>query len=161
MRKILFTLILCLGSAAVFAQRSPHALGLRFGGSTMDIEYRYHFDSENFINVDVGLFQIDKGFSASAIYNWNLKQWSDWTPRLGTWKLWSGVGGAFGHTTWDKYDGMFVGVVGNLGFGFTLNTSPWTFAVDYRPMVAVALGDESGILSPGFWNFGISIVHRF
>lgn len=161
MKKAIFTLLFALMAVTGWAQRSPHALGLHFGGATADIEYQYHFSQKNFLNVDAGIFNLGDGFTVSAIYNWNIRQWSDWTPRAGTWKFWGGVGAAAGGTTYDKYDGGFIGPMGNLGFGITFDGAPVTLGLDYRPMVAIVFGDETGILTPGFWNFGLTVTYRF
>ncbi len=161
MKKTITTLLLAATSIAGWAQRSPHALGLHFGATTADIEYQYHFSQKNFLDVNVGLFDLDEGFYASAIYNWNIRQWSNWTPQAGTWKLWGGVGAAAGGTTYRDYDGAFFGPIGNIGFGITFKGAPFTLGVDYRPMIAIVVGKKSGILAPGFWNFGLTLTYRF
>lgn len=160
MKKLLFTLVCSLFTLCVSAQKTNHALGLYIGGSTADLEYQYHMTPKNFLDFNAGLFNLNDGFYASGIYNWNLNSWSDWTPELGTWKLYAGVGAAVGYTSYDDYDGGFVGAVGNLGFGVTLKT-PITIALNYRPMVALVCGHHNGFLEPGLWNMGLSVVYRF
>lgn len=71
------------------------------------------------------------------------------------------MGAAAGGTTYDKYDGGFIGPMGNLGFGITFDGAPVTLGLDYRPMVAIVFGDETGVLTPGFWNFGLTVTYRF
>lgn len=73
MKKAIFTLLFALMAVTGWAQRSPHALGLHFGGATADIEYQYHFSQKNFLNVDAGIFNLGDGFTVSAIYNWNIR----------------------------------------------------------------------------------------
>ena len=49
MKKMLLTAIFAvMATAGSFAQRTPHAIGVHFGGSTMDFEYQYHFNKKNF-----------------------------------------------------------------------------------------------------------------
>ena len=142
------------------AQRTPHALGVHFGGSTMDLEYQYHFNKKNFLDVTVGVFDLDDGFSAQTVYNWNIRQWPQWTPRFATWKFWGGFGGGVGFYDGDS-SGFLFGPVGTLGFGFTLKSIPLTLGVDYRPMVAFVAGDDFDILDSGFKNIGVTLTYRF
>ena len=161
MKKILFTLVLAFATSFAFAQRTPHAIGAHIGGSTIDFEYQYHFDSANFIDATVGIFDLGDGFVAQGVYNWNIKQWGDWTPSFGTWKLWGGVGVGVGFYDDDEGDGCLLGPVGNLGFGFTLKSCPLTVGIDYRPMVAFNLGNDGDLVNSGFWNFGLTVTYRF
>lgn len=162
MKKILLTLALAAASLTAAAQRTPHAIGLHIGGSTIDAEYQYHFNDRNFLDVTAGVFDLGDGFSAQVLYNWNLKHWKQWTPNFATWKVYAGVGGGFGYYDDDgpDYDDFFLGPVGMLGFGFTLRSCPLTVAVDYRPMVAFAPGDGS-VIGRGFRNIGLTITYRF
>ena len=153
---------LCLAGAALTAsaQDTPHAIGIHFGGATWDLEYQYHFSQKNFLDVTVGAFMYNEGFNASATYNWNIRQWDNWTPRL-SWRLWGGVGGQVGWTQWDKYDGVYLGPSGQLGFGFTGKNVPFKLGVDYRPAFLLCIGNETGILTPGFYNLGMTLTYRF
>lgn len=161
MKKLLLILTICLISLPVLAQRTPHAIGLHLGGSTMDVEYQYHFNNKNFLDVTAGLFDLDKGFTAQGIYNWNIKQWTDWTPDFATWKFWGGFGAGVGFYDHEDHDGFMLGPVGTLGFGFTLKSVPLTFGLDYRPMVAIVVGDHSDIVDAGFRNIGFTMTYRF
>lgn len=49
MKRYLFTLLLALGALSVQAQKTPHAIGAHFGGSTIDLEYQYHFSKEELL----------------------------------------------------------------------------------------------------------------
>ena len=40
MKRYLFTLLLALGALSVQAQKTPHAIGAHFGGSTMGLHFR-------------------------------------------------------------------------------------------------------------------------
>lgn len=160
---ILFAAIATLPAAA---QSTPHAIGAHFGGSTFDLEYQYHFNNRNFLDVTAGIFDLDAGFCGQAVYNWNIKQWADWTPRFATWKFWGGFGGGigfydYGNDEHDHHDGMFFGPVGTLGFGFTLKDVPLTLGLDYRPMVAFNVGDDFDIIDKGFHNIGLTLTYRF
>lgn len=162
MKKIILTMLLALvGFTNIFAQRTPHAIGVHFGGSTMDFEYQYHFNKKNFLDVNVGIFDLDKGFCASAVYDWNIRQWPNWTPRFATWKFWGGFGGGIGFYDHEGNDGMFLGPMATLGFGFTLKDVPLTFGVDYRPMIAINFGNDCKIIDAGFKNLGITLTYRF
>lgn len=161
MRKILSTALIALTSLTLHAQRTPHAIGVHFGGATLDIEYQYHFNNKNFLDITAGIFDLDDGFAAQGVYNWNIRQWSSWTPRFATWKFWGGVGGGLGFYDHKHDNGMLLGPVGTLGFGFTLKDVPLTVGVDYRPWVAFVIGDDFDILDKGFRNIGLTLAYRF
>lgn len=161
MKKILFTLFVCFASLSAQAQSTPHAIGIHFGGSTSDLEYQYHFNKKNFLDITAGLFNLDEGFALQGVYNWNIRQWPNWTPNFATWKFWGGFGAGVGFYDHQEHDGMFLGPVGTLGFGFTLKDIPLTFGVDYRPMVAFNLGDDLDIIDRGFRNIGVTLTYRF
>ena len=148
---------------AIFAsaQRTPHALGIHIGGSTVDLEYQYHFNNKNFVDVTAGVFDFNDGFLAQGVYNWNIKEWGNWTPRFGTWKFWGGVGAGLGFIDDDHDNNFMFGPVGTLGFGFTLKCCPLSLGLDYRPMVAIEIGDNSGVDNRGFRNIGLSLTYRF
>ncbi len=117
MKKMLLTAIFAvMATAGSFAQRTPHAIGVHFGGSTMDFEYQYHFNKKNFLDVTAGIFDLDKGFCATAVYNWNIRQWPNWTPRFATWKFWGGFGGGFDFgDLGDIFGDIFGGGFGGFG----------------------------------------------
>ena len=161
MKKLLFALIIALGAINAQAQKTSHAIGAHFGGSTIDLEYQYHFSKRNFLDVTAGVFNLSDGFAMQAVYNWNFKQWPQWTPRFATWKFWGGFGGGIGHYEHDDYDGMFIGPVGTIGCGFTLKDVPFTLGLDYRPMVAFNLGHGDAIIDRGFRNIGLTLTYRF
>lgn len=163
MKKYLFaTLVACMVAIGASAQRTPHAIGFHAGGATVDLEYQYHYNNKNFLDVTAGIFNIDEGFALQAVYNWNIAQFPDWTPRFATWKLWGGVGAGLGfYDAGDDDDGFFVGPVGTLGFGFTLKSIPLTIGIDYRPMLALNIGNGCDIISAGFHNVGLTMTYRF
>lgn len=161
MKRWIFAAVLLMTALTASAQRTKHALGAHFGGSTMDLEYQFHFNDRNFLDVTAGVFDLGDGLTAQVVYNWNIRQWSNWTPRFATWKLWGGVGGGLGLYDHGKHDGMMLGPVGTLGFGFTPNDIPLTIGIDYRPMVAFVLGDNSGLINSGFRNVGLTLTYRF
>lgn len=161
MKKVIFFLLILWGSLQAGAQTTPHAIGVHLGGSTLDLEYQYHFSKKNFLDVTAGVFDLNDGFSLQAAYNWNLKQWSDWTPNFGTWKVWGGFGAGLGYYNETGEDGLFFGPLGDVGFGFTLNKCPLTVGVDYRPMLALNTGDGFGIIGHGFYNLGLTVTYRF
>lgn len=162
MKKCLLTALIACISYLASAQRTQHALGFHIGGSTIDLEYQYHMSEKNFLDFTVGVFNLDDGFLAQGIYNWNIQQWSDWTPDFATWKLWGGVGAGVGFVDHKHHDNsLMLGPVGTIGFGFTLKAAPLTFGLDYRPMVAIALGHDSGLVDHGFFNIGVTMTYRF
>ena len=161
MKKYLLTLAFACVALFASAQRTRHAFGFHMGGSTIDLEYQYHYNNKNFLDVTAGVFDLDEGFLAQGVYNWNIQQWSDWTPKFGTWKFWGGVGAGLGFIDGDDNDGMMLGPVGTLGFGFTMKVIPLTVGIDYRPMVAFAVGDDSGLVNSGFRNIGLTMTYRF
>lgn len=161
MKKLLFALLFVFAALTARAQSTPHAIGAHFGGSTIDLEYQYHFSNKNFIDVTAGIFNLDEGFALQGTYNWNIWQSKGWTPRFADWKFWGGFGAGIGVYDYDGCSGLFLGPVGTLGFGFTLKVCPLTFGIDYRPMVAIQLGDDSGLNDRGFRNLGLTITYRF
>lgn len=162
MKKILLTMVLAVFSlTALHAQRTPHAFGFHFGGSTMDLEYQFHFNKKNFLDVTAGVFDLGDGFAAQGIYNWNIQEWSDWTPNFATWKFWGGLGAGVGFIDTPHDNGLMLGPVGTMGFGFTVKDLPLTIGIDYRPMLAFVVGDNSGIASSGFKNLGVTMTYRF
>ena len=161
MKKYVLTLLITLAAMPLLAQRTPHALGVHLGGSTLDIEYQYHFNKKNFVDVTVGSFDVPHGPTTPRTYNWNLKEFEDWTPNFATWKVWAGAGVGIGGYDTHDYSGLMLGPVGDLGFGFTINDVPITLGIDYRPMVAIALGTHSGLVDNGFFNLGITATYRF
>ena len=104
MKKYLLTALIACISYLASAQRTQHALGFHIGGSTIDLEYQYHMSEKNFLDFTVGVFNLDDGFLAQGIYNWNIQQWSDWTPDFATWKLWGGVGAGVGFVDHKHHD---------------------------------------------------------
>ena len=159
-----YLLTLFFAGIALFAkaETTPHALGFHIGGSTIDLEYQYHLNQKNFLDFTVGVFDIDDGFLAQGIYNWNIQKWGNWTPSFATWKIWGGIGAGVGYIDADKHDdSMMLGPVGTIGFGFTMKAAPITMGIDYRPMVAIALGHHSGLVDHGFRNIGFTMTYRF
>ena len=161
MKKYLLAIVFAMVGLCANAQRTHHAFGVHFGGSTIDLEYQYHFNNKNFLDVTAGVFDLDDGFLAQGVYNWNIGQWSNWTPRFGTWKFWGGFGAGLGYYDCDDDDcsGLIVGPVGTLGFGFTLKAVPLSLGIDYRPMVAFVAGE--GLEDKGFRNLGLTLTYRF
>lgn len=72
-----------------------------------------------------------------------------------------GFGGGFGFYDHDDDDDFFLGPVGTLGFGFTLKDIPLTLGIDYRPMIAINVGDDCKIIDSGFKNLGVTLTYRF
>ena len=161
MKKYVLTLLITLAALPLLAQRTPHALGVHLGGSTFDVEYQYHFNKKNFFDITVGAFDIKYGFMIQGTYNWTIKEFEDWTPDFATWKVWGGVGVGIGAYDTPDRSGLVLGPTGDLGFGFTFNAVPITLGVDYRPMVAIALGTHSGLIDNGFFNLGLTATYRF
>lgn len=161
MKRTIVTLVFTFFAVFAIAQRTPHAIGFHIGGSTIDFEYQYHFNNKNFIDATAGVFDFDDGFLAQGVYNWNIQQWSHWTPRFGTWKLWGGFGAGLGFVGGDEDNQFMLGPVGTLGFGCMLKSCPLSFGVDYRPMVAFAVGDDAGLVDRGFRNIGLSLTYHF
>ena len=161
MKKYVLTLLITLAAMPLLAQRTPHALGVHLGGSTLDIEYQYHFNKKNFVDVTVGSFDVPHGFMIQGTYNWNLKEFEDWTPNFATWKVWAGAGVGIGGYDTHDYSGLMLGPVGDLGFVSTITDVPITLGIDYRPMVAIALGTHSGLVDNGFFTLGFTATYRF
>ena len=162
MKKFILMLMVVFAGLTANAQRTPHAFGAHFGGSTIDLEYQYHFSKKNFLDVTAGVFDLDDGFALQARVQLEHQAAEQRTPRFGTWKFWGGFGGGIGfYDCCDHHDGMFFGPVGTLGFGFTLKAVPLTFGLDYRPMVAFNVGDDFNIIDRGFRNIGVTLTFRF
>jgi len=157
MKKTLFTLLLSLVALTAAAQKTPHAVGVHLGGTTMDLEYRFYFDKSSFLDATAGVFDFDDAFFAQVTYNHDIAKWEAWTPAFAVWKLWGGIGGGIG-----GYDGgVLFGPTAVLGFGFTPRRVPLTFGVDYRPALVFGTHDGVDVLTQGFRNVGITLTYRF
>ena len=77
---ILTIALLAIGGTAQ-AQRSAHAFGAHFGGSTIDLEYQNHRSQQSFLDITAGVFDLDKGFCGQMTFNRYFRQWANWTPR--------------------------------------------------------------------------------
>ena len=150
MKKLILAVVFCMLAATTFAQNN--GLGIR-AGSGVELQYERYFDSGNVLKVNGGLFDFDGNFFGTAIYDWEVCNWANWTPNAGDWFLQAGVGGAIG--LWK--DDLNLGVAGNVAFGIHFSGAPITLAVDYRPTVFL-LNDRIG---DGFGNFGLSCTFRF
>lgn len=161
MKKFLLLSLLALGGLTASAQRTPHAIGFHVGGATVDFEYQYHFSQRNFLDVTAGVFDLGDGGMFQGTYNWNVWRSKDWTPNFAQWKFWAGFGGGVGFYDYDHNSGALLGPVGVMGFGFTVREVPLTVGIDYRPMIAMQLGDDSGLNAVGFRNIGLTLTYRF
>lgn len=161
MKRLTFALLLSAVALTASAQKSRHAVGAHLGAATIDLEYQYHPSSRNFVDVTAGTFGPGDGFVAQGVYNWNLKRWDNWTPGFATWKVWGGVGAGMGYYDAGHREGMLIGPVGTVGFGFTTKRAPVTVGVDYRPMASFVAGDDGGFVRHGLKNVGVTVTYRF
>ncbi|MDE7379308.1 MAG: hypothetical protein K2N13_10200 [Paraprevotella sp.] len=155
MNRRLSLLLLCLGVSGMLCARQKHAVGIHCGSMTFDIEYQYRFNEKNFLSATAGLFSDGEGIVAQGTYNWNIREWKDWTPHFATWKFWAGVGGGLG--VYGEY--ICVGPAGTLGFGFVTKKVPLYCGVDLRPMLTLAVGDGIGCFNVG--NIGLTLGYCF
>ena len=159
MKKFLLLAVVAFFATSAFAQDYKNSIGLRVGYGA-EVQYERHFSSDNYLEVNGGLYGFGNSFHANASYNWNLCEW-DWTPNAGKWFLSAGVGGAVG--TWGyKNDegadrlGFQVGVLGDVAFGIRFN-KPVTLSVDYRPTIYF-LHDA---WAHCFYGVGITCTYNF
>ena len=154
MKKLFLAAIFCLFAATSFAQSD--ALGLRIGNGA-ELQYEHMFGSGNVLKANAGLFDFNGSFFGTCVYNWEVCNWSNWTPNAGDWFLQAGVGGAVGIYNNGKNSDLDVGVAGDVAFGIHFNGAPITLAVDYRPTILL-LNDN---LAGGLASVGLSCVVRF
>ena len=154
MKKLLLAAIFCLFAATSFAQNN--ALGLRAGGGA-ELQYERFLNSGNVLKVNAGLFDFDGSIFGTVLHNWELGNWSNWTPKAGEWFVQVGVGAAVGLYNGAESAAINVGVAGDAAFGIHFSGAPITLAVDYRPTV-LFLHDALG---KGFGNWGLSCVFHF
>ena len=154
MKKLILAAIFCLFAATSFAQNN--ALGLRIG-SGAELQYEHTLGSGNVLKANAGLFDFDGSFFGTVVYNWEVCNWSDWTPNAGDWFLQAGVGGALGIYNNGENSSFNVGVAGDVAFGIHFSGAPITLALDYRPTLFL-LNDSLG---SGFGSVGLSCVFHF
>lgn len=187
MKKLILIAAASMMVLSVAAQNSQHAIGVRTAAG-FEFMYKNYLNESNFIDVTFGdccYWSV----MATSTYNWNVAQFN-WTPSAGQWSLYAGVGAGLGYTWADRYrvtvndpiigkytgndwmSGFVIGAVGQVGLQFNLKNGPWTFAVDYRPVFGVVIGNrwkndtyETGtgasFYQNGLFNFGLSAQYRF
>ena len=153
MKKLILAAIFCLFAATSFAQNN--AIGIRGGGGA-ELQYERLFNSGNVLKVNAGMFDFDGSIFATAVHNWEVCNWANWTPKAGNWFLQAGVGAAVGLYHNGENGAMNLGIAGDVAFGIHFN-APITLAIDYRPTV-LFLNDAWG---KGFGNWGLSCVFHF
>ena len=154
MKKFLLLAVVAFFATSAFAQDYKNSIGLRVGYGA-EVQYERHFSSDNYLEVNGGLYGFGNSFHANASYNWNLCEW-DWTPSAGKWFLSAGVGGSVGFWGKDAKCPIQVGVSGNVAFGIRFN-APVTLSLDYRPTIYF-LNDA---WVDGVGHFGLTCTYNF
>lgn len=178
MKKIVLLTALFLGISAM-AIAQPRAIGGRLGYN-LEASYQ-HALGNNFIEVDAGLIGYGRGIQATGIYDFVIVS-PAWTS-VGEWNLYAGPGISVGYRWHDKNWGVgnykswthatILGIAGQIGLEYTFDFN-LQLAIDYRPMIGVALGEGAGswnnkkgdyknarFYSNGFYDFALSIRYRF
>ena len=151
MKRLILAAIFCVFAATAFAQND--GLGFRVG-SGLEVQYEHTFSSNNLIKANAGMFDFDGSFFGTCVYDWEVCNWSNWTPNAGNWFLQAGVGAALGIV---KNTGFNVGIAGDVAFGIHFSGAPISLSADYRPTVFL-LNDSLG---SGFGSIGLSCVFHF
>lgn len=148
MKKVLVVFGLILGaSLSMNAQDiSDNAIGIRFGGGNGlggEISYQKALNSNNRLEIDLGLANEFTDFKATALYQWvwNLEDKFNW---------YAGVGGGI-----VSANGTGVYGAGVIGIEYNFN-APILLSLDYRPEVGVA-GGLDGINS----DVALSVRYQF
>ncbi|HIZ87069.1 MAG TPA: hypothetical protein IAC03_02785 [Candidatus Coprenecus pullistercoris] len=165
MKKIILVLAACLFSISMHAQ--GWAIGGR-AGATVQFDAQYHW-SRTYLEGRFGAgFCNHHGTVTadfSAMFNWKLCNWSDWTPNAGNWFLDAGVGINVG----GRENYAYVGPAGIIKFGiqFTGGAKPVSLSLDWNPAFGAGIGyyhDRWGNYSNaafnemGLANIGITCV---
>ena len=98
MKRLIITFAILIGtSLAVFAQ--PKSVGLRLGGTGLDVTYQHYMGKDRFAEGNLGLdfgYNVNGnvGVKATAIYNfvWARPAWTE----QGSWALYAGPGLSLG-----------------------------------------------------------------
>ena len=153
MKKRVITLLagifICLSAGA---QVQPHAIGVRgdagnYGGGG-ELSYQHGFGSANRLEVDLGWrgnYRNDNDhyqhFGLTAVYHWvwNIQGGLNWFAGLG------GQVGFYSYKNDSSYDGVTLGVGGQIGIVFDFNEigAPIQLGLDARPMWGI-MGGNSG-----------------
>lgn len=188
MKKILLVIAAIFCVATVSAQK--WAVGGRVGSGLQAVG-EYHFSDKNYAEVRLGMGWLGKdygfshwrdngsfysdphiNFELTGLYNWKVLNF-DWTPEAGDWFLDAGVGAGFAIRKYYTY----VGVAGQVKFGFQLKSIPLKVAIDWTPIVGPEIcygGPSKGYhwVFPNNYkratfsgytlaNFGVSAVYCF
>lgn len=154
MKRFIITISILIGTAvAAFAQ--PKAVGLRLGGTGLDVTYQHHMGKDRFAEGNLGLdfgynANGNVGIKATAIYNfvWARPAWTE----QGSWALYAGPGISLGFVD-DQvpyeiggaikgyYDnGFMLALVGQVGLEYSFNI-PLSLSIDIRPYFGMHIND--------------------
>lgn len=157
MKKFFVILAACLlTSVSVSAQN--WAIGGRVG-ATLQFDAQYHW-ANSYIEGRFGAGFANHGGTItadfSALYNWKVLRWSNWTPSAGDWFLDAGVGLNVGGR--EHY--AYVGPAGIVKFGiqFTGASKPVSLSLDWNPAFGVGIGYGHGYSSAGFNEMGLANI---
>jgi hypothetical protein len=148
MKKIFFTICLMFVTiASINAQNiSDNAVGLRFGGGNGvggEISYQKALQSNNRLEIDLGLANEFANFKATGLYQWvwNLEEQFNW---------YAGFGGGIVSA---KGTGIYG--AGIIGIEYNFNV-PILLSLDYRPEIGIA-GGLDGLNS----DVALSVRYQF
>ncbi len=156
MKKIILIGIFLATVLNVQAQVNPHALGLRLGGngtySRAEISYQHGMSDVNRLEFDLG-FSGNKDYKAMFLtgtyqWVWNIQGGLNW---------YAGPGAALGFANSDDNSSFNLGVGGQIGIEYDLNTikAPLLLSLDFRPMWSF-IGDS------GFgWGFALGVRYTW
>ncbi len=153
MKKMLFTLVLCLATIGA-ANAQKNAVGIRIGDGG-ELLYQRDLRTNTYLQFTLAVPHWD-GFTVTGLHNWRCCEWN-WTPSVCDWHLDAGAGAAVGVYGFDN-SGLFLGAVGSCSFGCEFNRVPISIDIDYRPTIGIA---NSDFYKNGFWNFGLSVAYHF
>ena len=154
MKRLIITFAILIGtSLAVFAQ--PKSVGLRLGGTGLDVTYQHYMGKDRFAEGNLGLdfgYNVNGnvGAKATAIYNfvWARPAWTE----QGSWALYAGPGLSLGfvddQVPYDiegiikgYYDnGFMLALVGQVGLEYNFEF-PLSLSIDIRPYIGMHIND--------------------
>lgn len=138
MKKLVLTLAVCLSAITMYAQN--WSIGGRVGaGFQFDAQYDF---GDQYVEGRFGAgFLNSPAVSAdfTALYNWKLFDWADWTPNAGTWFFDAGCGiNVGGGAHW-----AYVGPAGMAKFGIAFNEVPIKLSVDWTPSLSCGIAYDN------------------
>jgi len=141
MKKIVFAFVLVALSASTINAQN---LGVRIGWGG-ELSYQHPFGEKNRLELDLGMYSFEGGFSLAGVYHWVNQLQGDFN-----WYI--GVGAGIG--SWE--DHFRLSALGQFGVEYNFPGAPFQISLDWRPGLLI-------VPEIGFWSssIGLGIRYRF